>query len=143
MVEIRAVKKEDIPIIHKLGEHVDEFHTSDQAPNFWPEAILRNCVDKDDVYFFVAIAHNELVGFIIANLNKSLSKALIENIFVRPDFRGQGIGTGLTRKIIDAAKADHYQFISVLTPPDDVAAIKTYESAGFSKGELFLWLDVQ
>ena len=104
---------------------------------------MRECINKDDVYFFVATSNNEIVGFVIANLNRSLSKALIENIFVRPDFRGQGIGTGLTRKIIDAAKADHYQFISVLTPPDDVAAIKTYESAGFSKGELFLWLDVQ
>lgn len=44
--------------------------------------------------------------------------------------------------MIDTAKADGYQFISVLTPPDDIPAIKTYEKAGFSKGEVFLWLDL-
>lgn len=127
--------------VYSLGENVDEFHTSDQAPNFWPEAVLRECVEKDDVYFFVAVSNDEIVGFIIANCNKSLSKTLIENIFVRPDFRGQGIGTRLAKKVVESARSDAYQFISVLTPPDDDAAIKTYEQAGFSKGETFLWLD--
>lgn len=31
--------------------------------------------------------------------------------------------------------------MSVLTPPGDVSAIKTYEKAGFTAGETFLWLD--
>lgn len=141
MIEIRKVVSEDIPAVYKMGENVDEFHTSDQAPNFWPEAVLRECVNKHDVYFFVATSNNEIVGFIIANLNRSLSKALIENIFVRPDFRKQGIGISLAKKVIDTAKADQFKFISVLTPPDDTAAIKTYKKAGFSKGEVFLWLD--
>ena len=141
MIEIRKVTPEDIPTIHAMGENVDEFHTSDHAPNFWPEAILCECISKDDVYFLVAASNDELVGFVIANLNRSLSKALIENIFVKPEFRGQGIGTSLAKRVIDTAKADNYQFISVLTPPDDIPAIKTYEKAGFSKGGVFLWLD--
>ena len=132
---------EDVPAIHAMGENVNEFHTSDQAPNFWPEAILRECISKDDVYFFVAATKDGLVGFVIANLNRSLSKALIENIFVNPEFRGQGIGTSLAKRVIDTAKANNYRFISVLTPPDDIPAIKTYEKAGFSKGDVFLWLD--
>lgn len=142
MIEIREAQNEDVPTIYRLGENVDEFHTSDQAPNFWPEAILEQCIGKDDVYFFAAVSSNEVVGFIIANLNKSLSKTLIENIFVRPDSRGQGIGALLAKRVVETAKADGYQFISVLTPPDDVPAIKTYEQAGFSQGEVFLWLDV-
>lgn len=141
MIEIRNVTSEDIPAIYAMGKDVDEFHTSDQAPNFWPEAVLHECVDKDDVYFFVATSDDEIAGFIIANLNKSLSKALIENIFVKPNFRGQGIGTSLAKQVIETAKADQFQFIAVLTPPDDIAAIKTYEKAGFSQGDTFLWLD--
>jgi hypothetical protein len=54
MIEIRKATAKDVPAIYAMGENVDEFHTSDQAPNFWPEAILRECVNKDDVYFFVA-----------------------------------------------------------------------------------------
>lgn len=141
MIEIQKATPEDVPAIYAMGENVSEFHTSDQAPNFWPEAVLRECVNKNDVYSFVAATKDELAGFVIANLNRSLSKALIENIFVKPEFRGQGVGTSLAKKVIDTAKADGYKFISVLTPPDDIPAIKTYEKAGFSKGEVFLWLD--
>lgn len=86
--------------------------------------------------------NDEIVGFIIANLNKSLSKTLIENIFVKPSFRGHGVGSRLATKVVDVAKVDQYQFISVLTPPNDIAAIKTYEQSRFSKGENFLWLDI-
>ena len=142
MIEIRKAQLEDVPVIYRVGEHVDEFHTSDQAPNFWPEAVLEECIGKDDVYFFAAISNSEVVGFIIANINNSLSKVLIENIFVRPDSRGRGIGTNLAKKVVESAKSDKYQFISVLTPPNDDAAIKTYEQVGFTKGEVFLWLDI-
>lgn len=92
--------------------------------------------------FFVAASGSKIVGFIIANRNKSLSKTEIENIFVTPDFRRQGIGRDLVRKIVEISKLDHCQFISVLTPPADIAAIRTYEKAGFAKGEVFLWLDI-
>jgi len=125
-----------------VGEDVDEFHTSDRAPNFWPEEILRNSIAKDDVLFFVAQVDGEIAGFIIANLNESLSKAEIENIFVSPVFRRQGIGVSLAKKVAEVARLNQYQFISVLTPLDDIAAIKTYEQAGFKKGETFLWLDI-
>lgn len=142
MIEIRKASSQNIPVVYEMGRNVEEFHTSDQAPNFWPKEILQNCIGKEDVYFFVAISETEIVGFIIANCSKSLSKVLIENIFVKPEFRGQGIGTNLARKVIESAKADRYQFISVLTPPSDVAAIKAYEKAGFAKGDTFLWLDI-
>lgn len=142
MIEIREARSRDVSTIYNLGRNVAEFHTSDQAPNFWPVEVLQNCIGKQDVYFFVASSSNEIVGFIIANCNKSLSKAEIENIYVRPDFRRQGIGASLARKVVETAKQDQYQFISVLTPPSDIAAIKTYEEAGFAKGETFLWLDI-
>ncbi|HEX6258554.1 MAG TPA: GNAT family N-acetyltransferase [Candidatus Saccharimonadales bacterium] len=142
MIGIRAANKEDIPTVHRLGEQVDEFRTSDQAPTFWPKEILYTSVNATDVYFFVATSGNEIVGFIIANCNKSLSKVLIENIFVAQKFRHHGIGTQLVGHVVASAKSNGYQFISVLTPPDDIGAIATYKKAGFSEGKSFLWLDM-
>jgi ribosomal protein S18 acetylase RimI-like enzyme len=142
MIEIREARTEDVGTVCKLGENVEEFHTSKQAPNFWPEEILRNSVAKDDVLFFVAQVDGEIAGFIIANLNKSFSKTEVENIFVRPDFRRRGIGNSLATKIVEIARLNKYRFISALVPPDDITAIKTYEKAGFTKGEMFLWLDI-
>ena len=143
MTEIRTARIEDIPTIHNLGEGVDEFHTSEHSPNFWPETVLEKCVDKEDVYFFVATQADEIVGFIIANCNRSLSKVLIENIFVKPAFRGQGIGSSLAKKVVETARSQKFQFIITLIPPDDMAATMAYESAGFARGEVFVWLDVE
>jgi len=142
MTEIRNARLEEVQIIHNLGEGVDEFHTSDQTPNFWPEAILAECIDKENVYFFVATKNGQIAGFIIANCNKSLSKVLIENIFVVPEFRDQGIGTELAKKVVATAKSEGYQFIITLIPPDDMAATMTYEKADFARGEVFVWMDI-
>lgn len=142
MIKIKSVSREDIHKVYELGKDVPEFHTSDQAPNFWPEDILENAINTKDVYFFAAFEAENLVGFIIANCNRSLSKVLIENIFVHPDYRGNGIGLKLAEKVVAVAKSERFQFISVLTPPDDQPAIDTYQKAGFNKGETFLWLDI-
>ncbi len=141
MVAIREATLTDVGQIRVLGERVEEFHTSDQAPNFWPETVLKASIGKKEVVILVAIQGDDIVGFIIANCNLPLSKVLIENIYVPRAMRQQGIGTRLVVEVLDRAKTGGFQFISVLTPPSDISAIKTYEKAGFAKGETFLWLD--
>lgn len=141
MITIRETVATDVEEIWALGEHVEEFRTSDQPPHFWPQAVLRASIGKREVMVLVAIHDGEIAGFIIANCNLPLSKVLIENVFVRPAMRRYGIGTQLVQEVLGRAKTSGFQFVSVLTPPSDVAAIKTYEKAGFSAGETFLWLD--
>lgn len=142
MLNIRNAKLEDIKTIHTLGEHVNEFNTSNATVTFWPESILLASVKTNTVIILVAEEDDQnIAGFIIINCNKPLSKALIENIYVRPNRRKQNVGTELVRAAILAAKKRSYEFISVLTSPGNTAAIKTYEKAGFIQGEAFLWLD--
>jgi len=138
---IRTAKPEDVKAIHALGKNVSEFTTGKETVTFWPESILIRTVQDETVIILVAEVDKEVVGFIIANCNKPLSKALIENIYVRPDNRGQGIGTALVKALVKEANAREYEYIAVLTPPTDTPAIKTYKKAGFTPGETFLWLD--
>ncbi|HEU5187398.1 MAG TPA: GNAT family N-acetyltransferase [Candidatus Saccharimonadales bacterium] len=138
---IRTAKLEDVKAIHTLGENVSEFTTGDATVTFWPESVLEAAIQNEAVITLVAEVGREIVGFIIANCNKPLSKALIENIYVHPNNRGHGIGAGLVQALIAEAKNRGYEYIAVLTPPDDAPAIKTYQKAGFVSGETFLWLD--
>ncbi|HEU5122082.1 MAG TPA: GNAT family N-acetyltransferase [Candidatus Saccharimonadales bacterium] len=138
---IRTAAPEDAKVIHTLGEAVSEFATGRDTVTFWPEGILKAAVQDATVIILVAEVGQEITGFIIANCNKPLSKALIENIYVQPAYRGQGIGTALVQALIKEAKTRGYEYIAVLTPPDDTPAIKTYEKVGFMPGETFLWLD--
>jgi phosphinothricin acetyltransferase len=104
--------------------------------------VLHDCIDNENVHFLVAVLDKEVAGFVIVNLNKSLRKALVENIFVKADLRGQGIGSLLIKHVVETARSDGYDFISALIPPDDIAALQTYQKAGFSQGETFLWGDI-
>lgn len=108
---------------------------------FWPKSNLEAGIYVSTVIILVAEVGNKVVGFVIVNCNQPLSKAEIENIYVHPAKRRQGIGSQLVRAALAEAKKRSYEFISVLTPPNDIAAIKTYENAGFVKGKMFLWLD--
>lgn len=138
---IRLAKPEDVNTIHTLGQNISEFTTGEETVTFWPERILEAAVQDETIIILVAEVDQEIVGFIVANCNKPLSKALIENIYVQPAHRRQGIGTALVQDLIKEAGARGHEYIAVLTPPDDIPAIKTYQKAGFIPGETFLWLD--
>ena len=140
-MNIRAAKPVDVKILHNLGENVSEFATGNTTVTFWPESILKVAVHDDAVIMLVAEVDGGIDGFIIASCNKALSKVLIENIYVRPIKRGQGIGIKLVKSVVAEIKKRGYEYVAVLTPPDDIPAIKTYQKAGFVSGETFLWLD--
>ena len=95
---IRTATPEDIDAIHALGEHVSEFSVNDETVTFWPKALLAGAVRSDDVLMLVA-EEQGICGFLIVNCNRGLKKALIENIYVHPDVRGQGVGDQLLQKM--------------------------------------------
>ena len=61
--------------------------------------------------------------------------AYIEDLYVVPDLRGQGIGRALLDAAIDAARAEGATHIELTTSEADTAAIGLYESSGFTNRE--------
>jgi N-acetylglutamate synthase-like GNAT family acetyltransferase len=134
----RKATVEDVDKIWELGENVSGFVTSEDVVTFWPKAILKNSVDKPDVLIKVAEVDNKIVGFVIVNINKSLSKAEIENIFVSEDYRRQGIASELIKSAIAELKGDGIENVVALS--DD--AVDLLMALGFSKGKQFYWMDL-
>ncbi len=141
-INIRKARTDDILTISSLGNDTSEFVTSDHEDTFWPESVLLQSIDDNEVIFLVASQNNHIVGFTIVNCNRALSKALIENVFVTPKARGHGIGMRLVESSLTIIREQGYRYISTLISPDNIAAIKTYEKVGFQKGNTFLWLDL-
>ncbi|MFA5091577.1 MAG: GNAT family N-acetyltransferase [Candidatus Paceibacterota bacterium] len=75
-------------------------------------------MDKKDVIMLVAEAENEIVDFIIVNVNLSLKKSEIENIYVLDSFRNQKIGSQLVTEVIKESKKIGVENICFLSSKD-------------------------
>ncbi len=137
-MNIRPAKKEDINVIWDLGKKVSGFETSKDIVTFWPKSILENCIDKNDVLIVVAESENKIVGFIILNINNSLSKLEIENIYVLEKFRKQGVPKKLLNYAIEEANNRKIENICVMT--NDI--VDFLINHGFTKGNQFYWMDL-
>jgi len=135
---IREFTKEDIDVIYELGSNTNDFETAENVVGFCPKSVLKNCVHKNDVLIMVVERPKEIIGFIIANINLSLKKAEIENIFVKKEYRGNGIGSELLKKVIERVKTIGIGNINTLQN----VAVDFYIKNGFTKGEEFYWLDL-
>lgn len=137
-MKIRKAKKEDAERVWNIGNYVAEFKTAENVVLFWPKATLENCVDKEDVLFYVVEEENKIIGFSIVNLNQSLGKAEIENIYVLPEYRKNKIGTAILDEILQELKNRKYNNVNCLADE----ATEFYQRYGFTKGKDFVWMDM-
>lgn len=135
---IRTAKNEDIEEICNIGNNVSEFKTAENVVIFWTKETLRNCINKEDILFYVVELENRIIGFSIVNLNKSLGKAEIENIYILPEYRKNRIGRKLLDVILQKLKDKNYNNVNCLADE----AITFYENYGFTKGKCFAWMDI-
>ncbi len=57
--------------------------------------------------------------------------ALLEELYVKPDRRGNGLGRGLMAAVLELARDRGAAMVEVVTGEDDTAARGLYESTGF------------
>ncbi len=85
---------------------------------------------------FVAEENGEVVGYVVSqtvNFMRDVDKLLwIEYIVVQREFRRQGIGFALLRKLIEHARSIAVDRVSTTINPDNEASIKLHLKAGFS-----------
>ena len=78
-------------------------------------------------YHIAAFEGDELIGYIDC-ISNGVTDAYIQDLMVRPDYQGKGIGTKLMNMMIDYLKDNHIYMISVLF---DESLKSFYEKFGF------------
>lgn len=140
-LNVRLASANDVDGMHDLGKDVAEFAVTDNTVTFWPKSVLARAVNSDDVVVLVAET-DSIAGFLIAQYSDGLKKAVIENIFVRPDMRKRNMGDMLLKRALEVLRDKGCEFVATLVPSGAQAAAGLYEKHGFRQGpEPFLWLD--
>lgn len=57
----------------------------------------------------------------------------MHHLFVRPEYRGTGVGRALIRAVVDHAKSQGCRYVTVGTHPDNTKAQRIYLAAGFTR----------
>jgi ribosomal protein S18 acetylase RimI-like enzyme len=134
---IRRATPDDAPDVARL---LHDFNT--EYDDFTPgiEVLTRNVREMLAAgEMIVLLAGDGPDGFAELRFRKSVWTAkldcYLEELYVVPALRGQGIGRAILREAMDVARADGATFIELGTSEDDEAARALYESEGFTNRE--------
>ncbi len=85
--------------------------------------------------FLIDDLSGHAIGYIVIAYGFSFEfggrEAFIDEIFVKKEFRGQGLGSLLIRHAIEATKSIGIRGVRLETTPTNAAALRLYERLGF------------
>lgn len=132
---IRQALPEDIPLIFQMILDLADFHKQkDQVTN--TEASLEKSLfhDPKGPDAFLAEIEGEVVGFVLFYYNYSTflgKKGIhIEDLYIRKEFRGQGVGEAILKEVCQLAQDKGYGRVEWLVIDSNKGAINFYEKIG-------------
>ena len=136
-IQIRAATADDAAAIAVL---LDRFNTEFDEPTPGVEVLEANVswlVDEGEMT--VLLAGEPAVGLAVLRVRGALwttgAEAHLQELYVVPDRRGEGIGRALLEATIAKAREAGADGIDLATGEGDKAARALYESAGFTNLE--------
>jgi putative acetyltransferase len=87
-------------------------------------------------YLFLAVSENHPIGCVaLRDFGRGMCE--MKRLYVRPDFRGQRVGSLLAETVINAAKEIGYDCMRLDTIPSMKSANLLYKSLGFKEIESY------
>ena len=137
----------------EVGRLLDAFNR--EFDDFTPgaEELARRCAELLDAGEMSALLAGEgPYGIAVVRFRPSLWKpapeAYLEELYVVPGRRGQGLGRALLEAVLEFSRERGAAYIALGTSTDDTAALGLYESAGFTNlerpgGPSMLWYELE
>jgi ribosomal protein S18 acetylase RimI-like enzyme len=132
----RAVRRAGVGDADVIGRLLHDFNAEYDEPTPGPDAVagrVRELLEAGAIT--VLLVGPEPAGVAVLRFRPALwGEALdsyLEELYVVPDRRGQGLGRALMEAAIELARREGAGFMDLNTGENDVAARALYESLGF------------
>lgn len=129
---IRDAKTSDFSSVLNLIEELAIFENEPNAVDVSVEE-LQNDYNNNQFSCLVAEVDNKIVGVALYYNRYSTWKGKtihLEDLIVNDKYRGNGIGKGLLKKVVEKAKAENLRRVEWCVLDWNTNAIKFYESVG-------------
>lgn len=142
-LNVRDARESDIGKIIKLGTEVDGFAVSDDDEIFWSEDSLESWIDSNKDVCLVAESGYDLVGFVLSHIHEPTGKVEIENIYVKKDFRREGVAERLYDELMSEYDSMDASFVVSLVKKDNHVMHGFSKKMDFDKGENIIWWEYE
>jgi RimJ/RimL family protein N-acetyltransferase len=125
--------------LEALRDHPEAFgadyeHSAAQPEAEWAEWIAAE-QENNDKRTFVAVAEDEpagMAGVVRGNWPKTRHGAHIWGVYVRPAWRGRGLGAALVTAAMDWARGQGVEVVRLAVVTTNAAAVRCYARCGFN-----------
>lgn len=97
----------------------------------WSEDGLKSELNNAIARFFVATCAGEIAGYVGAH--NVLGEVYITNVAVFEKFRRKGVAKKLIDALLESAKAENGNFVTLEVRKSNIPAVSLYEKCGFEK----------
>ncbi len=135
-INIRALKKEDLPAIVEIDEKV----LGENRKEYW-ERKIEALGTKSTQTSFAAEVEGNVVGFILGDISGwefgvPDTIGWIDTIGVDPAYQKKGLATALANELIGGLKAVGVKTIYTLVSWNDWDLLQFFHAMGFSRGDM-------
>ena len=154
-IKYRKARYEDIDDILSLYYELTRFHQQ-LEPEFFnnnnqSKTFVRNMMNDRDVLFYVATSLDNVVGFVLLQIDYSINLAMLKkykyvyltDLVVDSNFQKQGIANKSIDYAIEYCQDNHLDIIELTVWSKNKKAIELYEKRGFREKLLTMTLDTK
>ncbi len=141
-IEIRKAGPEDFVYVYAL---IREFAVFIQTPEKVVTSPARMVADKDYFHCYVAVDEEKIIGFatyFIAYYSWTGKTIYLDDLYVKENYRGQGIGNALFDSVIQTAKNENCRKVRWQVSKWNSKAIAFYKKRGATIDEVEINCDL-
>lgn len=120
VIQVRAMRSDDLSRVSELEDASYDFP--------WSQGVFADCLRAGHPCWVLCV-DALIAGYGI--LSTGAGEAHVLNICIAPDYRGQGLGRHLLRRLLDIARWNGAERVFLEVRPSNPLAKNLYESLGF------------
>lgn len=143
-MKIRTATKDDIPVMAELLHELFAIEV-DFTPDFAAQSEgLRLLIERESTEIFVAEVQDKVVGMCSVQIHVSTAKGrevgVVEDVVIDVDYRGQGLGAALLRRLEEWSVQRGLTRLQLLADQDNHPALGFYRRQGWHPTNLTSWM---
>jgi len=142
VIEIRKARKKDFKEMNKINDFekiLNKCSPLDKLDSSKTQGYFRKFLYSKDKWIYLAEEENELLGFILFNIEKRPSYwkvkkvGYVDFVFVKNLARRKGISKLLIKKAQEILKKNKMKYFYLLVQTDNLRAVEVWKKQGFKE----------